>query len=54
MKSESNEDRVKYYNLASIHNLRFIIRLTEEIREAIINGNFEDYRDRFLKEYYNK
>lgn len=54
MKSESNEDRVKYYNLASIHNLRFIIRLTEEIREAIINGNFEDYRDRFLKEYHNK
>ena len=54
MKSESNEDRVKYYNLASIHNLRFIIRLTEEIREAIINGKFEDYRDRFLKEYYNK
>ena len=54
MKSESNEDRVKYYNLASIHNLRFIIRLTEDIREAIINGKFEDYRDRFLKEYYNK
>lgn len=53
MKSENNEDRVKYYNLASIHNLRFIIRLTEEIRESIINGNFEEYRDNFLKEYYN-
>ena len=53
MKSQNNEDRVKYYNLASIHNLRFIIRLTEEIREAIINGNFEEYRDKFLKDYYN-
>ena len=52
MKSQNNEDRVKYYNLASIHNLS-IIRLTEEIREAIINGNFEEYRDKFLKDYYN-
>ena len=53
MKSQNNEDRVKYYNLASIHNLRFIIRLTEEIREAIINGNFKEYKDNFLKDYYN-
>ena len=53
MKSQNNEDRVKYYNLASIHNLRFIIRLKEEIREGIINGNFEEYRDKFLKDYYN-
>lgn len=53
MKSQNNEDRVEYYNLASIHNLRFIIRLTEEIREAIINGNFKEYKDNFLKDYYN-
>lgn len=51
-KSNDNEKKIKYYNLASMHNLRFIIRLTEEIREAIINGNFEEYKETFLNNYY--
>lgn len=51
-KSEKQEDKHLYYNLASQHNLRFIIRLTEEIREAILNDNFEDYKNNFLSNYY--
>lgn len=51
LKSSDNEERQKYYNLASIHNLRFIIRLTEEIREAILQGTFEEYKEAFLNNY---
>lgn len=52
-KSSDLEDKRKYYNLASIHNLRFIVRLTEEIRESIINGNFDEYKSNFLETYYH-
>lgn len=53
-KSGDQEKKHQYYNLASMHNLRFIIRLTEEIREAIINGTFKEFKETFLKEYYHK
>ena len=46
------EKTAKYFNLSSIHNLRFILRLTEEIRESMINGTFETYKNEFLKDYY--
>lgn len=52
-KSPDLEKKRQYYNLASIHNLRFIVRLTEETREAIIQGNFEKYKAEFLKNYYH-
>lgn len=52
-KSPDLEKKRQYYNLASIHNLRFIVRLTEETREAIIQGNFEEYKAEFLKNYYH-
>ena len=52
LKSENKEDKYKYFNLASQHNLRFIIRLTEEIRQAILDDRFEEYKDEFLKNYY--
>lgn len=51
-KSQKLEDKHQYNTLTSIHNLRFIIRLTEEAREAILNGNFEEYKKEFLKNYY--
>lgn len=54
MKSDKKEEKLKYFNLASIHNLRFIIRLTEEAREAILNDNFEEYKNNFLKTYTQK
>ncbi|MDD2443403.1 MAG: tRNA guanosine(34) transglycosylase Tgt [Desulfotomaculaceae bacterium] len=37
--------------LTTIHNLRFVLKLMEEIREAIRHGTILDYRDKFLKEY---
>ncbi len=37
--------------LASIHNLRFLIHMMEEIREAIAQDCFLDYREDFYKRY---
>ena len=39
------------YRLASIHNLRFVIRLMEETRAAIIGGTFEAYRNAFGRRF---
>jgi queuine tRNA-ribosyltransferase len=38
--------------LLSIHNIRYLTHLTEEIREAIKNESLEEYRDEFVKNYY--
>ena len=35
------------YRLATMHNLRFILRMMEEMREAIVDGTFEEYRQDF-------
>ena len=35
------------YRLATIHNLRFVLSLMEEMRFAILNGTFEQYRTEF-------
>ena len=35
------------YRLATIHNLRFILRLMEEMRQAILEGRFQAYRAEF-------
>ena len=37
--------------LLSIHNIRFLIRLTEELREAIKKDILLEYKDEFLKKY---
>ena len=37
--------------LASIHNLRFLIRMMEEIRQAILEDRFLDYRKEFYEKY---
>ena len=39
------------YRLATIHNLRFLLRMLEEIRAAIIRGEFESYRARFHADF---
>ena len=39
--------------LLSIHNLRFLIKLTEDLRESIKNNNIIEYRDNFIKNYYH-
>lgn len=51
-KSGDIKKKQQFYNLASIHNVRFTIRLTEEIREAILKDRFFEYRDKFLHNYY--
>lgn len=53
-RSGDGELKSKFYTLASIHNLRFIIRLTEQIREVIQNDTFTEFKQEFLKNYYQK
>jgi len=40
--------------LLSIHNIRFLIKLVEELRESISNNNILEYKENFLKEYNKK
>ncbi len=40
--------------LASIHNLHFILRLVENIRESILNDTFHAYKKDFVAKYYKK
>ena len=49
IRSEEDESRgeLLYYRLASIHNLRFLIRLMEGARAAILAGEFPAYCARF-------
>ncbi len=37
--------------LLSIHNIRFLIKLTEDIREAIKEDRLLEFRDQFIKNY---
>jgi len=37
--------------LATIHNLRFFLRLVEQIRESIVEGKLESFRGSFLEKY---
>ena len=53
-RSGDTEKKAEFYNLASIHNVRFIVRLTEEIRQAMLEDRFYEFRDEFLKRYYGQ
>ena len=37
--------------LLSIHNIRFLIKLMEDAREAICNNNYEEFKKNFEKKY---
>ncbi|MBI2627520.1 queuine tRNA-ribosyltransferase [Candidatus Nomurabacteria bacterium] len=37
--------------LASIHNLYFIVNLVKKIRQSILDGDFFEFKERFLKNY---
>ena len=39
------------YRLATIHNLRFVLRLMEELRTAVIEGRLNSYRTEFRKRF---
>lgn len=47
-RSGDAEKKAQYNRLASLHNLRFIVRLTEEIRAAMLGDCFYEYRREFL------
>ena len=40
--------------LLSIHNIRFLIKLTEDLREAISNDTLLEYKEEFIKNYQTK
>ena len=40
--------------LLSIHNIRFLIRLTEDLKEAIKEDRVLEYKEEFLKKYTNQ
>ena len=40
--------------LLSIHNIRYLTHLMEEIREAIKNDSLLEFRDEFIKNYYGE
>jgi queuine tRNA-ribosyltransferase len=40
-----------YYRLGSIHNIRFMLRLAGQLREAILAGHYAAFRDEFLERY---
>lgn len=40
--------------LLSIHNIRYLIILTEDLREAIKNDNILEYKEEFIKNYYGE
>ncbi|MBR6165947.1 MAG: tRNA guanosine(34) transglycosylase Tgt [Clostridia bacterium] len=46
-----NTKEITAGRLASIHNLRFLIHMMEEIREAISNDRLLDYRREFYERY---
>jgi len=45
-------DKQLAVELITIHNVYFIIKLTQEIRQSIIDENFFNFRDKWLKRYY--
>ena len=49
-----NQEEMLGGRLLSIHNIRFLIRLTEELREAIKEDRVLEYKKEFLKNYNSK
>ncbi len=50
-----NTNELLAYNLASIHNLRYLLKLMEDMRAAIENDQLLDLKEKVLEEYgYNK
>ncbi|MBR3180925.1 tRNA guanosine(34) transglycosylase Tgt [Candidatus Saccharibacteria bacterium] len=53
-KSPTLEEKALYYKLSSIHNLRFTIRIFEEIRQNVLKNSYEAYKTDFLSRYYSQ
>ena len=46
-------DEITAKVLASIHNEHFVVHLTDQIRESLLNDTFDDFKTTFLARYYN-
>ncbi|MNP22220.1 Queuine tRNA-ribosyltransferase [compost metagenome] len=44
-------DEILGARLLTIHNLRFLVKLMEDVREAIRNDRLLDFKDEFYKKY---
>ena len=40
--------------LATIHNERFVVRLVDQMRQALLDGNFQDMKKEFMGRYKHK
>lgn len=49
-----NADETFGARLLSIHNIRYLVSLMEEIRQAIKDDNIEAFREEFIKNYYGE
>jgi queuine tRNA-ribosyltransferase len=38
--------------LASVHNLKFLVALCDDAREALTSGTFQEFKSTFIKRYY--
>ncbi|KZX11946.1 tRNA guanosine(34) transglycosylase Tgt [Methanobrevibacter filiformis] len=47
------EDKQLAMELLTTHNVYFIIKLTQQIRQSIHDQNFFNFRDKWLKRYYS-
>ncbi len=46
-----NSRELLAYRLATIHNLAFVSKLMQRIRDAILDGSFESFKGEFLSDY---
>lgn len=51
LKSSDRADHARAYNLLSMHNVRFITRLTEQIRTAIADDYYDELKREFMQRY---
>jgi len=38
-------------HLATVHNLHFLLNLTRQMRQSILDGTFADFKEQFLADY---
>lgn len=44
-------DELLFYRLATLHNLHFVVQLVKRMRQGLIDGSFEAFREDFLPRY---
>jgi queuine tRNA-ribosyltransferase len=52
LKSAELPDKARALTRLSQHNVRFIVRLTEQIRASVVDGRFDELKNAWLKRYY--